>query len=165
MPTLNFAETAVIDASPERVFAAFEDLTWGRAQWWLPRIEVRPRGVRRVEPGEDDLVGAEFDLLARKPTGPPTPMRIVEVQRPALIRYEYLSSVMPGHSVMTLTPEGGRTRVRYEVWWVPKHPLLAPLLRPAVAWSNSRVFMPAFFEGLRTYLLREPGADGRKPVV
>ncbi|MGB8384213.1 MAG: hypothetical protein WCG47_23730 [Dermatophilaceae bacterium] len=149
MRTIALVDTSIVDASRDRVFSAMEELTRGRAQWWLPRIEVRPVAITG-----DDLTGSVFELLARKPRGPITRMRVVEALRPERLRYEYLSGVMVGSGEMTLTAADGKTVLRYDTRWKPKNRLQGWLLQPVWRRTHSGLFMPAYFTGLKDYLAR-----------
>ncbi len=136
----------VIDAEPVAVFRAIEDLTRGTAQWWLPRVEVRPRSAADAE-----LVGFEYDVVPRRPRGPHSTLRIVEVDDHEVIRYEYFDCLLPGRGTMTLKPVEGKTRVSYR-WQVRPRYRVLRILNPVVKRTSSRVYMPAFFDGLRGYV-------------
>ena len=91
MGGIDVVTESVIDAEPKVVFGAIEELTRGTAQWWLPRVEIRPRSAADAE-----LVGFEFEVIPRRPRGPHSTMRIVAVTDHETIRYEIRDSLLPG---------------------------------------------------------------------
>jgi uncharacterized protein YndB with AHSA1/START domain len=146
---LDIVAEAIVDADRSAVYAAVNDFTPARVQWWLPRMEVRPRG----EIGAD-LVGGVFELLPRRPRGPGSTLRIVEARENELVRYDYIDGPMVGKGTLTLTPVDGKTRVTYRFQVQARRRFLR-FLNPVVAWMYSRVSMPAFFAGLSEHLRRQ----------
>lgn len=65
---IDVIDEALIDADRATVYAALGDLIRGKAQWWLPAVEVRPR----TEIGSD-LVGAVYGLAVRRLPAPIPP--------------------------------------------------------------------------------------------
>lgn len=149
MAGLDIVAEGIVDADQTAVYAAIGDSTRGRAQWWLPRMEVRPRG----EIGAD-MVGGVFELLPRRPRGPGATLRVVEARENELLRYDYIGGPMVGKGTLTLTPVDAKTRVTYR-FQVQARRRFMRLFNPVVARMYSRVFMPAYFAGLSEYLRRQ----------
>jgi uncharacterized protein YndB with AHSA1/START domain len=148
MAGLDIVSEGIVDADPTAVYAAVNDFTPARAQWWLPQVEVRPRGEI-----DADLVGGVFELLPRRPRVPRSTLRIIEARENELVRYDYIDGPMVGKGTLTLTPVDGKTRVTYRYEVTARRRFLR-LLNPVAARMYSRS-MPAFFAGLSEHLRRQ----------
>ena len=151
MNEIDVIDEALIDADQATVYAALGDLIRGKAQWWLPAVEVRPR----TEIGSD-LAGAVYDLIVRRLPGPRSTLRIAEVRGNEMARIEYIGGPVLGVGTLTLVPVDGKTRATYR-WRIRPKGRLVRLPGPLLAGAH-RHLMRAFFDGLSRYVEREgPG--------
>lgn len=102
--------TVIVNAAPERVFAAL--LAWQRQGDWIPFTEVR---VIDGDGGE----GSSVEAVTR--IGPLTVrdlMRVTEVDAPRLIRVVHYGRALRGPGVLRCTAlAGDRTQVVWHEWF------------------------------------------------
>ena len=124
MPSYDVTDSAIIDATPERVFSAFVDEYSGVTHWWT-QVESRPVGD--IPFGQ---VGAVCTVTVRNHGTAHFTWRTAEVTENRFIRFEYLDGDLVGYGDLKLEPVGGKTRISYH-WQVKtrgKANILGPLL-------------------------------------
>ena len=105
----HFDNTRVIPASPEEVFAAFEDPS-RLARWWGPDGFTNTFHVFEFRPG------GEWRLTMHGPNGTdyPNGSEFVEIVPPSLVRIRHLS--LPHFELaISLDAEGDGTRVTWKM--------------------------------------------------
>ena len=125
--------TRILDASPERVFAALADPA-RLARWWGPagftstihELDLRPGGAWRLTMRGPD--GAEY----------PSESVFVEVAAPERIAFRHLSAAHPYEMTISLEEHGGGTRLS----WRMRHATAAECarVRPFVVAGNEQNF-------------------------
>ena len=102
--------TVIINASAERVFAAFT--AWERQGEWIPFTRVRVVGG-------DGGVGTSIEAITQ--VGPATlrdEMRVIKLDPPYEVRVVHYGKVLRGPGAMRCTPmDGGRTQVVWHEWF------------------------------------------------
>lgn len=155
MPSYDVTDFAIVDATPERVFAALADEYAGRTHWWT---EVRCRMEGDIPFGE---VGAICASSVHNIATAHFKWRTSEVIQDHYIRFEYLEGDVEGYADMKLEPVGvDKTRVEYR-WRVKtrgKANIIGPLVN--IKKRHSEV-MHSGFRKLNEYLAE---ADRGVPV-
>jgi len=124
MPSYDTTDSAIIDATPDRVFRAFSDEYAGRTHWWT-EVECRPLGD--IPFGQ---VGAICSSTVRNHGVARFKWRTAEIVDDHYIRFEYLDGDIAGYADVRFEPVGDKTRVEYR-WRVKtrgKANVLGPLL-------------------------------------
>lgn len=105
---MTFTRTAVIRATPDRVFSVLSDL--GQARQWMPAIER----IDNATPGPVRLgTSWQETRKAGKRTMQST-IRVASFEPPSQLGLEVDGKAMKGQLKFTLAPKEGATEVRYE---------------------------------------------------
>ena len=105
---MSFTRTAVIRASPDRVFSVLSDL--GRSQQWMPAIEK----IENVTPGPfRQGTSWQETRKAGKRTMQST-LSVAAFNPPTRLGLHVEGKVMTGDLSFTLAPKAGSTEVTYE---------------------------------------------------
>jgi uncharacterized protein YndB with AHSA1/START domain len=124
MPVYDITDSAVIAATPERVFRALSDEYAGKTHWWT-EVDSRPVGdIPFGQPGAVCVVTVRSRGVAH------FKWRTAEFVDDQYMRFEYLDGDIEGFADLTLEPVGEETRVEYR-WRVKtrgKANIIGPLL-------------------------------------
>ncbi|HEX6500267.1 MAG TPA: SRPBCC family protein [Micromonosporaceae bacterium] len=127
--------TTVVNASAEKVFAAF--LAWERQGEWIPFTRVR---VVEGDGGPGSTVEAVTSI---GPASVRDVMRVVKVDPPYQVRVVHFGSLLRGPGVMRCTPmDGGRTQVVWHEWFHLPGGVPGRLAWP-VMWPGSKISLTA----------------------
>jgi uncharacterized protein YndB with AHSA1/START domain len=147
MPEFDVVDEAVLAADPATVFQALLDEAMAITRWWLPHLEMKPRGG--TPPNQ---VGGVVDITIHRPGKPSFAARTAEIVQNERCRVEYVEGDFSGGGTWTVEPIGNQTRLRYH-WQARPTRLLFRLLSPFIDMGkmHSEV-MKAGFGGLDEYL-------------
>lgn len=143
-------DEAIIHATPDVVFRALIDECNGTTDWWAPHVRVTP-----VSPPPFDHVGAEARSVVR--AGRVTVRflwRIAAIEPDRLIRIDYAEGDVVGTGILTLTPSGDDTLLRYD-WTARANSWRATIFSAIVNVSERHsAVMRLGFAGLDEYVTR-----------
>ena len=111
---MSFTRTAVIPATPDRVFSILADLE--QTKQWMPavqRIEAVTPGPFRLGTGWKETRKAGNRMLE-------SAIRVASFEPPSRLELEVDSRVMKGQMSFTLAPKEGGTEVQYAAQMVGK---------------------------------------------
>jgi len=154
MSSYDVTDSAVIDATPGRVFALLVDEYAGRTHWWT-QVESKPVGD--IPFGE---VGAVCTVTVRNHGTAHFSWKTTEIVENRFFRFEYLEGDLVGYGDLKLDPQGDKTRIEYR-WRVKtrgKANILGPLLN--IRKRHSQVIQ-AGFAALNAQVARGTESAGR----
>lgn len=131
--TDDIVSTRLIDASPGRLFEAFSD----PAQisiWW------GPEGFTNTFEEFDFRPGGAWRFVMRGPNGTdyPNESEFVEIASPSRIVFDHLGTMHKFRMTMTFVPEGGKTRLTWQMRFDP--PAEGAKLREFILAANQQNF-------------------------
>ncbi len=154
MPSYDVLDTALVNASPERVFRALVDEYAGVTHWWTQVESVQVGEIPFGQPGAICTVTVRNHGTAR------FSWRTAEILENHSIRFEYLKGGLVGYGDLTLEPEGDRTRIGYH--WRVKTRGTASIVGPLL--NLERRHSEVIQAGFRALAEQVARPDGLPPV-
>jgi len=125
MPSYDVTDQAIIDAPPEKVYAALVDEYAGITHWWT-QVESKPIGD--IPFGQ---VGAVCRVTVRNHGFARFTWRTADILENNYIRFEYLDGGLVGYGDLRLEPVGDKTRIEYR--WRVKTRGVANIIGPLLS--------------------------------
>jgi uncharacterized protein YndB with AHSA1/START domain len=139
LPRIDVVDEAIIGADPATVFKALIDEASGRTHWWMPRMELKPRG-------EQGQVGSVVDITVHRPGTTKFSERATEVIEGRSMKAEIFEGAFLGNGEWTFEPIDGKTKVRYRFNVIP-HGLMLRILAPFI--NIGKIHSEVMQEGFR----------------